>query len=183
MSRPLPAPSSHRSERGVNTLCLCDLPPEVLPALAKCPSPACLRGSLCLLVPPDRWVHSFNSPLLFQFQECSSRVAPWGWPPAPPPLDPHEPERPFFEGHFLRMLFDRISRILEQVPDRAGPLPQGEGLWSPSGEQGPAVGVQSSSLLWLHDPPQAPPFPRREAPSRLCSTCSDVPWSSAPGNP
>ncbi|XP_033285557.1 FHF complex subunit HOOK interacting protein 2B isoform X1 [Orcinus orca] len=48
------------------------------------------------------------------FQECSSRVAPWGWPPALPPLDPHEPERPFFEGHFLRMLFDRISRILEQ---------------------------------------------------------------------
>ncbi|KAB0396268.1 hypothetical protein E2I00_018974, partial [Balaenoptera physalus] len=48
------------------------------------------------------------------FQECSSRVAPWGWPPAPTPLDPHEPERPFFEGHFLRMLFDRMSRILEQ---------------------------------------------------------------------
>ncbi|XP_054434931.1 FHF complex subunit HOOK-interacting protein 2B isoform X2 [Pteronotus mesoamericanus] len=48
------------------------------------------------------------------FQECSSRVAPWAWPPALPPLDPHEPERPFFEGHFLRMLFDRMSRILEQ---------------------------------------------------------------------
>ncbi|XP_020928181.1 protein FAM160B2 isoform X1 [Sus scrofa] len=48
------------------------------------------------------------------FQECSSRVAPWGWPLGPPPLDPHEPERPFFEGHFLRMLFDRMSRILEQ---------------------------------------------------------------------
>ncbi|ELK19242.1 UPF0518 protein FAM160B2 [Pteropus alecto] len=48
------------------------------------------------------------------FQECSSRVAPWGWPLALTPLDPHEPERPFFEGHFLRMLFDRMSRILEQ---------------------------------------------------------------------
>ncbi|XP_037008570.2 FHF complex subunit HOOK interacting protein 2B isoform X1 [Artibeus jamaicensis] len=48
------------------------------------------------------------------FQECSSRVAPWGWTPALTPLDPHEPERPFFEGHFLRMLFDRMSRILEQ---------------------------------------------------------------------
>ncbi|XP_027456061.2 protein FAM160B2 isoform X2 [Zalophus californianus] len=48
------------------------------------------------------------------FQECSSRVAPWGWPLGPTPLDPHEPERPFFEGHFLRMLFDRMSRILEQ---------------------------------------------------------------------
>ncbi|XP_030896472.1 protein FAM160B2 isoform X3 [Leptonychotes weddellii] len=48
------------------------------------------------------------------FQECSSRVAPWGWPLGPTPLDPHEPEQPFFEGHFLRMLFDRMSRILEQ---------------------------------------------------------------------
>ncbi|VFV34872.1 Hypothetical predicted protein [Lynx pardinus] len=48
------------------------------------------------------------------FQECSSRVSPWGWPLGPTPLDPHEPERPFFEGHFLRMLFDRMSRILEQ---------------------------------------------------------------------
>lgn len=48
------------------------------------------------------------------FQECSSRVAPWGWPPGPTPLDPHEPDRPFFEGHFLQMLFDRIARILEQ---------------------------------------------------------------------
>ncbi|XP_037668947.1 protein FAM160B2 isoform X2 [Choloepus didactylus] len=48
------------------------------------------------------------------FQECSSRVAPWGWPPGPTPLDPHEPERPFFEGRFLQMLFERMSRILDQ---------------------------------------------------------------------
>lgn len=48
------------------------------------------------------------------FQECSSRVAPWGWPLAPAPLDPHESERPFFEGPFLQMLFDRMARILEQ---------------------------------------------------------------------
>ncbi|XP_042523168.1 FHF complex subunit HOOK interacting protein 2B [Dipodomys spectabilis] len=48
------------------------------------------------------------------FQECSSRVAPWGWPLGPAPLDPHEPERPFFEGHFLQVLFDRMSRILDQ---------------------------------------------------------------------
>ncbi|XP_045142822.1 FHF complex subunit HOOK interacting protein 2B isoform X1 [Echinops telfairi] len=49
------------------------------------------------------------------FQECSSRVAPWGWPLGPAPLDPHEPERPFFEGPFLKVLFDRMSRILDQV--------------------------------------------------------------------
>ncbi|KAM6220421.1 FHF complex subunit HOOK-interacting protein 2B [Rhynchocyon petersi] len=48
------------------------------------------------------------------FQECSSRVAPWGWPRGLTPLDPHEPERPFFEGHFLQVLFDRMSRILDQ---------------------------------------------------------------------
>ncbi|XP_071068798.1 FHF complex subunit HOOK-interacting protein 2B isoform X2 [Dasypus novemcinctus] len=48
------------------------------------------------------------------FQECSTRVAPWGWPRGPTPLDPHEPERPFFEGPFLQMLFDRMSRILDQ---------------------------------------------------------------------
>ncbi|XP_032144336.1 protein FAM160B2 isoform X1 [Sapajus apella] len=48
------------------------------------------------------------------FQECSSRVAPWGWPRTPIPLDLHEPERPFFEGRFLQVLFDRMSRILDQ---------------------------------------------------------------------
>ncbi|XP_058513464.1 FHF complex subunit HOOK-interacting protein 2B isoform X2 [Ochotona princeps] len=48
------------------------------------------------------------------FQECSSRVAPWGWPPTPAPLDVQEPERPFFEGRFLRVLFDRMARILDQ---------------------------------------------------------------------
>ncbi|XP_020025392.2 FHF complex subunit HOOK-interacting protein 2B isoform X1 [Castor canadensis] len=48
------------------------------------------------------------------FQECSSRVASWGWPLGLAPLDPHEPERPFFEGHFLQVLFDRMARILDQ---------------------------------------------------------------------
>lgn len=62
-----------------------------------------------------------------QFQECSSRVAPWGWPQVLTPLDAHEPERPFFEGHFFRMLFDRMSRILEQVANRTGPQPEGMG--------------------------------------------------------
>ncbi|XP_070467330.1 FHF complex subunit HOOK-interacting protein 2B isoform X8 [Equus przewalskii] len=56
------------------------------------------------------------------FQECSSRVAPWGWPQSLTPLDPHEPERPFFEGHFLQMLFDRMSRILEQAGGPISPL-------------------------------------------------------------
>ncbi|XP_056669648.1 FHF complex subunit HOOK-interacting protein 2B isoform X9 [Monodelphis domestica] len=49
------------------------------------------------------------------FQECCSRVASWGWPLAPTPLDPHEPETPFFEGRFLQVLFNRMARILDQV--------------------------------------------------------------------
>ncbi|KAM5264515.1 FHF complex subunit HOOK-interacting protein 2B isoform 2-T2 [Ctenodactylus gundi] len=48
------------------------------------------------------------------FQECSARVMPWGWPRGPSPVDPHEPERPFFEGPFLQVLFDRMARILDQ---------------------------------------------------------------------
>uniref|UniRef100_F7DSY2 FHF complex subunit HOOK interacting protein 2B n=1 Tax=Monodelphis domestica TaxID=13616 RepID=F7DSY2_MONDO len=48
------------------------------------------------------------------FQECCSRVASWGWPLAPTPLDPHEPETPFFEGRFLQVLFNRMARILDQ---------------------------------------------------------------------
>ncbi|XP_074065216.1 FHF complex subunit HOOK-interacting protein 2B isoform X2 [Macrotis lagotis] len=48
------------------------------------------------------------------FQECCSRVSSWGWPLTPTPLDPHEPETPFFEGRFLQMLFNRMARILDQ---------------------------------------------------------------------
>ncbi|XP_043839053.1 FHF complex subunit HOOK interacting protein 2B isoform X1 [Dromiciops gliroides] len=48
------------------------------------------------------------------FQECCSRVASWAWPLAPSPLDPHEPETPFFEGRFLQVLFNRMARILDQ---------------------------------------------------------------------
>lgn len=42
-------------------------------------------------------------------------MAPWGWPLGPAPLDSQVPERPFFEGRFLQVLFDRIARILDQV--------------------------------------------------------------------
>uniref|UniRef100_A0A2I3GH89 FHF complex subunit HOOK interacting protein 2B n=1 Tax=Nomascus leucogenys TaxID=61853 RepID=A0A2I3GH89_NOMLE len=61
----------------------------------------------------DTYVHDaygLNSWMI----SSGSRVASWGWPLTPTPLDPHEPERPFFEGHFLRVLFDRMSRILDQ---------------------------------------------------------------------
>lgn len=109
--------------------------------------------------------------LLFQFQECSSRVAPWGWPLALTPLTPQEPERPFFEGHFLRMLFDRMSRILEQVAKRTGPQPEGRGSWEHPrrvplesfGRAGPDHGVELSLVLQLHTP-HSPTFPQAGSP-------------------
>lgn len=48
-------------------------------------------------------------------------MAHWGWPLGPAPLDSHEPERPFFEGRFLQVLFDRIARILDQVAIKTMP--------------------------------------------------------------
>lgn len=124
--------------------------------------------------------------LLFQFQECSSRVAPWGWPLALTPLDPHEPERPFFEGHFLRMLFDRMSRILEQVATRTGPSQRvrvhgstpGGCLWRPSGDQGLTTGVEPSLVLQLHTTPTpqlSPGGKPRLASAPHALTCSG-PW-------
>lgn len=35
---------------------------------------------------------------------------------APCPLDAGHPEGTFYEGHFLKVLFDRMTRILDQVP-------------------------------------------------------------------
>ena len=83
------------------------------------PSPSLLRGALSAGSQSPGPLPLLSR--LSQFQECSSRVASWGWPLTPTPLDPHEPERPFFEGHFLRVLFDRMSRILDQVASGPGP--------------------------------------------------------------
>ncbi|KAF1464362.1 hypothetical protein FQV08_0010115, partial [Pygoscelis antarcticus] len=49
-----------------------------------------------------------------QVQACRASVAPCGWPPAPRPLDTCHPEATFYEGHFLKVLFDRMTRILDQ---------------------------------------------------------------------
>ncbi|NXI25075.1 F16B2 protein, partial [Zosterops hypoxanthus] len=38
----------------------------------------------------------------------------WGWPSSPRPLDSCHPAVAFYEGHFLKVLFDRMSRILDQ---------------------------------------------------------------------
>ncbi|NXE44106.1 F16B2 protein, partial [Ptilorrhoa leucosticta] len=49
-----------------------------------------------------------------QVRACRASAAPWGWPSSPRPLDSCHPGAAFYEGHFLKVLFDRMSRILDQ---------------------------------------------------------------------
>ncbi|XP_038022897.2 FHF complex subunit HOOK-interacting protein 2B isoform X1 [Anas platyrhynchos] len=58
----------------------------------------------------DTYVHD----ALGMVQASRSRAASWGWPPAPRPLDGCPPEGQFYEGRFLKVLFDRLARILDQ---------------------------------------------------------------------
>ncbi|XP_059726399.1 FHF complex subunit HOOK-interacting protein 2B isoform X2 [Haemorhous mexicanus] len=61
----------------------------------------------------DTYVHD----ALGMVQACRASAAPWGWPSSPRPLDScHSchPRVAFYEGHFLKVLFDRMSRILDQ---------------------------------------------------------------------
>ncbi|NWI45053.1 F16B2 protein, partial [Picathartes gymnocephalus] len=66
------------------------------------PAAGCPRSGSHLLSPPC------------QVQACRASAAPWGWPSSPRPLDSCHPGAAFYEGHFLKVLFDRISRILDQ---------------------------------------------------------------------
>ncbi|KAM6234990.1 FHF complex subunit HOOK-interacting protein 2B isoform 2-T2 [Porphyrio hochstetteri] len=58
----------------------------------------------------DTYIHD----ALGMVQACRASAAPWGWPHAPRPLDTCPPEGVFYEGHFLKVLFDRMSRVLDQ---------------------------------------------------------------------
>ncbi|NXL94493.1 F16B2 protein, partial [Alectura lathami] len=58
----------------------------------------------------DTYVHD----ALGMVRACRADAASWGWPPAPRPLEASHPEGQFYEGHFLKVLFDRMSRILDQ---------------------------------------------------------------------
>ncbi|NXD32152.1 F16B2 protein, partial [Spelaeornis formosus] len=58
----------------------------------------------------DTYVHD----ALAMVQTCRATAAPWGWPSSPRPLDSCQPGVAFYEGHFLKVLFDRMSRILDQ---------------------------------------------------------------------
>ncbi|NWY71163.1 F16B2 protein, partial [Erithacus rubecula] len=69
-----------------------------------CPQPGsgCPHCDSHLLSPPG------------QVQACRASSASWGWPSSPRPLDSCHPGVAFYEGHFLKVLFDRMSRILDQ---------------------------------------------------------------------
>ncbi|XP_041088432.1 protein FAM160B2-like isoform X1 [Polyodon spathula] len=48
------------------------------------------------------------------FQDCTSYSREWGWPQEVSPLESSTPASDFYEGHFLKVLFDRLARILDQ---------------------------------------------------------------------
>ncbi|XP_072538616.1 FHF complex subunit HOOK-interacting protein 2B [Salminus brasiliensis] len=58
----------------------------------------------------DTYVHD----ALKSLKECSAVSLEWGWPDTPKPVDVHSASVHFYEGHFLKVLFDRTARILEQ---------------------------------------------------------------------
>lgn len=69
---------------------------------------------------PPLWLSPTITLLSRQVQACRANAAPWGWPLAPRPLDTCHPEVTFYEGHFLKVLFDRMTRILDQVRGERG---------------------------------------------------------------
>ncbi|MCJ8735377.1 hypothetical protein PDJAM_G00246390 [Pangasius djambal] len=58
----------------------------------------------------DTYVHD----ALKVLKECSAVSADWGWPDTPKPIEVQSSSSDFYEGHFLKVLLDRIARILEQ---------------------------------------------------------------------
>ncbi|KAM7330385.1 hypothetical protein ACRRTK_011998 [Alexandromys fortis] len=52
-----------------------------------------------------------------QFRDYCAVCLRWEWPGAPKPLEKCDLEAAFFEGHFLKVLFDRMGRILDQPYD------------------------------------------------------------------
>ncbi|XP_054655567.1 protein FAM160B1 [Dunckerocampus dactyliophorus] len=52
-----------------------------------------------------------------QFRDYCGVCHRWDWRGAPKPFEKCDLELPFFEGHFLKVLFDRMGRILDQPYD------------------------------------------------------------------
>nr|XP_042711232.1 FHF complex subunit HOOK interacting protein 2A isoform X2 [Chrysemys picta bellii] len=51
-----------------------------------------------------------------QFRDYCAICLRWEWPGSPKSLEKCNLEASFFEGHFLKILFDRMGRILDQSP-------------------------------------------------------------------
>ncbi|KAI5622119.1 protein FAM160B2, partial [Silurus asotus] len=58
----------------------------------------------------DTYVHD----ALTSFKECSTVSIDWGWPETSKPSEAQSNSADFYEGHFLKVLLDRITCILEQ---------------------------------------------------------------------
>ncbi|KAL0964179.1 hypothetical protein UPYG_G00320300 [Umbra pygmaea] len=52
-----------------------------------------------------------------QFRDYCGVCQRWDWRGSPKPIEKCHLDRPFFEGHFLKVLFDRMGRILDQPYD------------------------------------------------------------------
>ncbi|XP_066535909.1 protein FAM160B1 [Hoplias malabaricus] len=52
-----------------------------------------------------------------QFRDYCGICQRWDWRSSPKPLEKCNLDSPFFEGHFLKVLFDRMGRILDQPYD------------------------------------------------------------------
>ncbi|XP_063047738.1 protein FAM160B1 [Engraulis encrasicolus] len=52
-----------------------------------------------------------------QFRDYCSVCQKWDWRSQPKPFEKCNLDSPFFEGHFLKVLFDRMGRILDQPYD------------------------------------------------------------------
>ncbi|XP_069467996.1 FHF complex subunit HOOK interacting protein 2A [Ambystoma mexicanum] len=52
-----------------------------------------------------------------QFRDYCAICIRWEWPNSPKALEKCNLEAPFFEGHFVKVLFDRMGRILDQPYD------------------------------------------------------------------
>uniref|UniRef100_A0AAY5KCY5 FHF complex subunit HOOK-interacting protein C-terminal domain-containing protein n=1 Tax=Esox lucius TaxID=8010 RepID=A0AAY5KCY5_ESOLU len=52
-----------------------------------------------------------------QFRDYCGICQRWDWRGTPKPIEKCHLDNPFFEGHFLKVLFDRMGRILDQPYD------------------------------------------------------------------
>ncbi|XP_048368005.1 FHF complex subunit HOOK interacting protein 2B isoform X2 [Sphaerodactylus townsendi] len=58
----------------------------------------------------DTYVHDASG----IFWEYHANTSQWNWPQAPRPLESCTAGSHFYEGHFLKMLFDRLAQMLDQ---------------------------------------------------------------------